>query len=104
MTEHAIIAPEGELDIYGARALAPGLNAAAGAHYPLVVLDLSGVTFVDSTSLATILQAHQRLERQGRALVLVVPPGSAAAVVLDLSGLGARLSVVASRDDALGAR
>jgi anti-anti-sigma factor len=101
VAEPPVIEMQGELNLHAARALAPQLNEVAGTSDPWVVMDLSSVTFIDSTSLATILQAHQRLERQGRTLSLVVPDGSAAAVVLDLSGLRSRFSVFSSRQAAV---
>ena len=53
MTEPFVIAPEGELDLYAVRALAPELNDAAEAAYPRLIVDLSRVTFVDSSGLGT---------------------------------------------------
>jgi anti-sigma B factor antagonist len=101
MPDTEIIAPTGELDLHAARELAPQLNLAAGASYPRLILDLTDVTFVDSTGLGAILQAHQRFTRQGRTLSLVAPHGSAAAVLLDLSGLRTRMAIFPSRDAAL---
>src|SRR4051794_16235048 len=96
MAEPFVIAPEGELDLYAARALAPELNEATGATHPRVIVDLSGVTFIDSSGLGLILQAHQRLQRQGRDFRVVAPQGSAAAVLIDLAGLRSSLVVDAS--------
>ena len=96
MSDPFVIAPEGELDLYAARALAPELNEAAGAGHSRVVVDLSRVTFIDSSGLGLILQAHQRLQRQGRDFTVVAPRGSAAAVLIDLAGLRSSLVVCAS--------
>jgi anti-anti-sigma factor len=96
-----VIAPEGELDLYAARALAPQLSEAAGADFPVLTIDLSAVTFLDSTGLGAIVQAHQRLQRQGRTVQVVAPPGSAAAVLVDLSGLRDKLNMYTSREAAL---
>jgi anti-anti-sigma factor len=101
MTEPAVIAPEGELDLYAARALAPQLSEAAGADYEHLILDLSGVTLVDSTALGAFVQTQHRFNRQGRTLSVIAPNGSAAAVMLDLSGLRSRFSVFVSLDAAL---
>jgi anti-anti-sigma factor len=101
MTSPAVIAPEGELDVHALRALAPQLNEAAGADYPHLVLDLSAVTLLDSTVLGAILQAQHRFSRRGRMLSVVAPNGSAAAVLLELTGLRSRFSVFRSRDAAL---
>jgi anti-sigma B factor antagonist len=102
MTEPFVIAPEGELDVYAARALAPELDEAAGAAYPRLIVDLSRVTFVDSSGLAAIVQAHRRLQRQGRDVKVVAPNGSAAAVLIDLAGLRSSLAVCASLPAAMG--
>jgi len=101
MTEPVVIAPVGELDLHAARELRPALDDAAGADFPLLIVDLSEVTFIDSTGLGAILQAHQRLRRQGREVKVVAPRGSAAAVLLDLSGLRRALAICASREAAL---
>jgi anti-anti-sigma factor len=101
MTEPAVIALEGELDVHAARALAPQLSDAAGADYAHLILDLSDVTLLDSTALGAIVQAQYGFNRQGRTLSVVAPNGSAAAVMLDLSGLRSRFSVFVSREAAL---
>jgi anti-anti-sigma factor len=101
MPSPAVIAPEGELDVHAARALTPQLNEAAEADYPHLVLDLSAVTLLDSTALGAILQAQQRFSRHGRTLSLIAPNGSAAAVLLELTGLRSSFSVFRSRDAAL---
>jgi hypothetical protein len=46
---------------------------------------------LDSSALGAVVQAQHRFNRQGRTLSLVAPNGSAAAVMLDLSGLRSRL-------------
>lgn len=96
-----VIAPEGELDLHAARALGPQLAEAAGGDFPELVVDLSAVTFLDSTGLGAILQAHQRLQRQGRTVKIVAPQGSAAAVLIDLAGLRQKLNMYTSREEAL---
>jgi anti-anti-sigma factor len=98
--EPVVIAPEGELDLHSVDALAPQLDEAAGADYPHLILDLSAVTLVDSTALGAIAQAQHRFNARGRKLSVVAPPGSAAAVVLELSGLRSRFSLFGSRDAA----
>jgi anti-anti-sigma factor len=101
MADLLIIAPEGELDLHAARELKPVLDGAAEAEHPLLVIDLSDVSFIDSVGLGSIVQAHQRLRRQGRAVRVVAPKGSAAAVLMDLSGLRPVLTICASRAEAV---
>jgi anti-anti-sigma factor len=100
MTEPAVIAPVGELDLHTIRALTPQLDEAVAADYPRLILDLSAVTLVDSTALGAIMQAEHRFRGQGRTLSVVAPNGSAAAVLLELTGLRPRFPVFPSRDAA----
>jgi anti-anti-sigma regulatory factor len=58
-------------------------------------------TFVDSSGLAAIMEMYERMRHSERELAIVVPPGTAAAVMLNLTGLKSRLPVVESREMAL---
>jgi anti-anti-sigma factor len=100
--EPVVIAPEGEVDRYSVDALVAQLDDAVAADCPHLILDLSAVTLVDSTALGAIIRVQHRLDRQGRTLSVVAPGGSAAAVLLELSGLRSHFSLFASRDAALG--
>jgi anti-anti-sigma factor len=99
VTEPPVIAPEGELDLHAVRQLAPRLNEAVGADYPHLILDLSAVTLVDSSAFGALMHAQHRFNSRGRTLSLVAPNGSAAAVMLELTGLRSRFSVFPSRGD-----
>jgi anti-anti-sigma factor len=101
MAKPTVIAPTGELDLYAVQTLAPRLDEAAGADCPHLILDLSDVTLVDSSAFGAIMHAQSRFTGQGRTLSLVAPNGSAAAVMLELTGLRSRFSVFPSRDDAV---
>src|SRR4051794_41819148 len=71
----------GELDLHASRTLGQRLSAEVGAGVAAadVILDLSAVSFIDSSALGVIVQADQRLGRQGRALAGVAPRGTGAA-------------------------
>ena len=57
----AVVAVRGELDLYTAPQLWETLDAAiAGTPHELVI-DLSDVTFVDSSGLSVLIRAHKRL-------------------------------------------
>ncbi|HMI72334.1 MAG TPA: STAS domain-containing protein [Solirubrobacteraceae bacterium] len=101
MPEPVFIAPEGELDLYSVDALVAQLDDAAAADSPHLILDLSAVTLIDSTALGAIIQVQHRFNRQGRKISVVAPSGSAAAVLLELSGLRSHFSLFRSRDAAL---
>jgi anti-anti-sigma factor len=96
--EPAVIAPEGDLDLYWVDAFVAQLNEAAEAECSHVILDLSAVTLLDSTALSALIQARHRFNAQGRRLSVIAPHGSAAAVLLELTGLRTHLSVFPSRD------
>jgi anti-anti-sigma factor len=98
--EPAVIAPEGELDLHSVHALVAQLDEVVGADCPPVIVDLSAVTLVDSTALGAIMRTQHRFDRRGQQLSVVAPNGSAAAVLLELTGLRS-LSVFRSRDAAL---
>ena len=101
MNEPPTIAPEGELDVHSIPAVAQQLNEAAGADHPQVILDLSEVTLLDSTALGGIIDVQHRFNGQGRKLSVIAPNGSAAAVMLELTGLRSAFSVFGARDEVL---
>jgi anti-sigma B factor antagonist len=47
---------EGQIDLHYAPALRAVLEAKANSHCPALVLDLSGVTFIDSTGIAVLIE------------------------------------------------
>jgi anti-sigma B factor antagonist len=92
----------GEVDLASSRDLASRLGEAAGAGDATTVLDLSRVTFMDSVGLGVVLQAANRFHRQGKRLLIVVPPGPVRRL-FDFAGVADRLSLLASRDEVAAA-
>ena len=83
------ITVRGELDAMSA----PDLHAALGASDEGdVELDLAGVTFIDSSGLAAVIESYMRLRPAGRRLVIV---GRSPVVqrLLDLSGVSTQLDL-----------
>jgi anti-anti-sigma factor len=80
----------GELDLATAATLEDELKSAEASGAQAIVLDLSGLTFMDSTGLRTILDADRRLRRIGRRLCLVRGPRSVDRV-FTLTGADRRL-------------
>lgn len=66
----AVITATGELDVYTAPRLREALDAEP-AEAGLVV-DLSGLDFIDSTGLGVIVATHQRLSDGGGRLALAI--------------------------------
>ena len=66
-----VVAPSGELDLASAPAVRDALAGALADGAGAVVVDLSRVTFLDSTGLAALLNAARRLRRAGRSFAVV---------------------------------
>ena len=66
--DHAVVTVIGEVDLESAPELGDhALNALRNVS-PRLVLDMSGVTFMDSTGLKVLLSLHQRTELAGGSL------------------------------------
>ena len=76
------------------------LDAAAAAGGAVVVLDLTAVTFLDSTALGTIVGLLRRMRESGGSLRVVLPETEARRI-FELTGLERSLDVRASRETAL---
>jgi anti-sigma B factor antagonist len=100
LTHPIFIAPEGELDAARVGEFRSALSAAAAKPDHRVVVDLSQLEFIDSSGLGALVETHNRLRRENRQLAVIAPGGTAAAVLLNLSGLQARLPTYETREAA----
>ena len=84
---------EGELDHHAAKDAICQIERAIDAALPKkLVLDLEGVTFMDSSGIALILRAQQRMQMlDGSLLVCNVP--QQARRVLDAAGISRMVSI-----------
>jgi anti-sigma B factor antagonist len=78
----------GEIDSY----TAPDLADRLGADPPIEVVDVAGVTFIDSSGLRVLVEAHQARAASGSRLVLR-SPSAAVQRLLEISGLAGHLDV-----------
>ena len=78
----------GELDHHGAKGAIRELERAIDAALPKrLVLDMSGITFMDSSGIAFILRAQQQMQTlEGSLMVCRVP--AQARRVLEAAGIG----------------
>jgi anti-sigma B factor antagonist len=84
-----VLTVEGELDIGSAPLLREALLRLLADHeVPDVALDLSGVTFADSSGLAVLLMAARRWAAEERRLV-VRKPSRVVVRIIDLTGVRA---------------
>lgn len=96
----ALVSVSGEIDLYTAERLQEGIGEATSVGADTVLLDLSGVGFIDSTALGVIVQETKRLEGRGHELILVTnDPRSVR--VLEVTGLDRVLPRHATLYDAL---
>ena len=77
----AVVSVVGEIDLGTAGRLSEAAVAAVQQIGPNLVLDLSGVTFMDSTGLKVLLAVHKRAELSGGRLVLAGPTRSVDRIV-----------------------
>jgi anti-sigma B factor antagonist len=97
--ETLVVAAQGELDIAAVADLHAALDEARAAGFEQVVLDLSGVTFIDSAGVAALRSAAT--DRPGRSAVAVEPGHGRAREILALTGVLDGLPARRSRDQAL---
>jgi anti-anti-sigma factor len=88
----ATVSIEGDLDI----ATVPRVNAAL-AEQPVVaartiVVDLSGVTFMDSTGLGALMNLKRDLDARAGRLLIVCPEGPAR-LLFDVTGVAGQLEL-----------
>ena len=98
----AVVALEGELDlgVLGVleAALGNGDNDRAG-----LVIDLTGLSFVDSAGIQALMAARAGMEESGTRSAVVVVPGSNVERIFDMTGLLGQLAPHPDRDSALAA-
>jgi anti-anti-sigma factor len=87
----ATIKAVGEIDHATAEALLGEFAKASVSAGSEIVLDLTGVTFVDSVGLRTIIDLKQRAHRRGLGLRVISPPAHVRAV-FRLSGVESQLA------------
>jgi anti-sigma B factor antagonist len=98
---HLIVA-SGELDISATPRLSTVLAVAATSAGGRLVLDLSEVSFIDSTALGTILKAAAQLDESGTNLEVVAPAGPVRRL-LEMTNLTRRFRLYSTREAALAA-
>jgi anti-sigma B factor antagonist len=95
----AVITLSGELDAYDAPELRRTFETVLETEPALVVLDLTDVSFLDSTVLGAIVGLLRRVRERGGELRTVLPD-STARRIFEITNLVAALDVWPSREDA----
>ena len=94
----AIVSAEGELDAYAAPELTASFANVAEARN--VVIDLSAVSFMDSTALGILVRTIREIGERGGSVRLVLPETSARRI-FEITMLDQVLPLAATREDAL---
>jgi anti-sigma B factor antagonist len=99
--EWVVVAVHGEVDISTATTLDEALQRAT-ASSARVVIDLSGVAFMDSTGLGVLMRAHKRQDDAGAAL-RIAAPSDRVTRLLDVTKLDDVFAVYPSVDESRAA-
>jgi anti-sigma B factor antagonist len=98
----AILTITGELDFALSVKLTPEFNAALRSPARAIVIDLEGVSLVDSSGIALLLNAFRSLDRAGRELAIACPIGPQRRA-FELTALDRQLPMNETRSAALAA-
>lgn len=71
--DHVVLVLAGDVDIHTAPQVRDRLAALQAEGAKSVVVDLSGVGFLDSSALGALVAAHRELEAEGGSLKLAAP-------------------------------
>jgi len=98
----AVLTIRGEHDLSTAAELRSQLDGLIDSGEPILV-DLSPATFIDSSTLGTILESRRRANEAGTGFEVLHEQGTpGVSRVLEITGIRRELPVHASRDEAMG--
>ena len=99
-SETHVIELRGEVDLYTAPEFKTHLHELIDEGKTHIVIDLSQVTYIDSTTLGVLVGGLKRLRRAGGSLVLVCTEASIVHI-FDVTGLDQALPVYATVEEAI---
>jgi anti-sigma B factor antagonist len=97
------VALRGELDLEHAYTFDEEMRRVEGARPPCLVLDLRGLSFLDSSGLARLLAANTRARRERRKLLLLVRGSAAVQRLLAITAVGHHFETVSEVPEELRA-
>ena len=98
----AVIVAVGEIDVYQAPRLRDALDALPSEAVGPLVIDLSGIAYIDSTGLGTLVAARKRRVADGSEVRLACPD-PALRKVFEITGLISYFPIFDSVEAALAA-
>lgn len=96
-----VVSLAGELDLYNAAAVREALLECCSEAPERLIVDLTGVKFIDSTALGVLIEARTRMSN--RRAFLLAAPGLETRRALEISGLDRHFAVHDSLDSARAA-
>lgn len=98
-----VAAVDGEIDASNATELGDRLRAVLTNRSLALVVDLSGVTYVDSAGINVLFALASELRQRQQRLRLVIPEGSPITRLAAITGLDSRVATFPTRAAALDA-
>src|SRR3984893_17803019 len=95
-----VLAPTGRLDVAGAPALKDAVSEAMKNGKPRLVIDMEGVSFVDSSGLGSVVAALKQV-RTSQGDLRLAAPNQQVRVVLELTTLDRVFPYYATVEEAL---
>jgi anti-anti-sigma factor len=97
-----LVVVTGELDMSNSPELRRRVEKAVREGSDRVIIDLSGLTHMDSSGLAALIDSHQLTEARGGRLALVISSESVRRTV-EVRGLDRLFTIAATQDEAVEA-
>ena len=95
-----IVRPVGDIDLSGAPALRQQISQAQQEHPTRLIVDLSGVPYMDSSGLATLVEAMQ-IARRNDALLIICSLQDKVRSIFEIARLDMVFKIAQSREDAI---
>jgi anti-sigma B factor antagonist len=99
----SVAKPRGDIDAANARELREELANCLTPDADILVLDLSATAYVDSAGLDMLFRLSERLRQRRARLLLVIPPGSQLARLVEIVALDRAVAIHDSVEGALEA-
>jgi anti-sigma B factor antagonist len=98
--DYSIISVRGEIDLHTAPKFETVMERVAGDGFQTVVVDMSSVSFMDSTGLSALMRARDYLEERDVSFRLV-SPSHAVDRIFSVTGFQDYFEIFPSREDAI---
>jgi anti-anti-sigma factor len=97
-----VVAVSGELDLSNSSALVRQVELAVRSGRNCIVIDLSGVTHIDSTGLAALIESHHMTQARRGRLALVAQSPSIRRTI-EVRGLDRLFTILPTREEGVEA-